>query len=306
MWPKFRRLLFYLISALYIAVAITGLLIWRDSVWREPLSRFLGRTWLVFVAQDVGSTGRGFINATAVTVLCILAAIVSTAFVHGLEAMWKHIAESAAIALVSLPVAILLVYGTQFIYRAAHVGYENHQSLAQANGNLKAENRALATDLEARKHGISTSDPVFGNIIYLLQAFSVFRNALHGQPCVVRVTAPPQSLALASTIAQFQIATSNCFTFGPDPNIRMNPDLDKEATEGMVNDAIVFHADRDDTAANELFMRLSNQITLQRSYEPDPLHSYQLPNGLSDVHTVWLQFGPDVKWNSERYPVGRR
>jgi hypothetical protein len=306
MWLKFRRLLFYLITALYIAMAITGLVILRDSVWREPLSRFLSRTGLVFVAQDVGSTGRGFISSITITILGIVVVVAIVWLLQGRQAMMRNFRESGAVALVSSITVLLIVYGTQFIYRAAHVAYDEHQSLVKANGNLKAENRALATDLETRKHGISTSDPVFANIIYLLQAFSIFRNALHGQPCVVRVTAPSQSLALASTIAQFQIATSNCFTFGPDPNVRMNPDLEKEATEGMVNDAIVFHANRDDTAANELFMRLTNQITLQRSYEPDPLRSYQLPNGLSNVHTIWLQFGPDVKWSSERYPVGKR
>ena len=306
MWPKFRGLLFYAVSSVYLAVACTVLLILLKQVWHPQLFRFLNRTWLLFVAQDVGSTGRGFFNSTTVSILGILIVVAIIWYVQGRQAMRQHVEESAAMAAVGSITVLLVVYGTQFLWKVAHAAYGDHQSFVQANENLKAENRVLATDLEARKNGIFTTDPVFVNIIYLLQAFSNFRNGLHGEPCVVRVTAPSESLAFASTIAQFQIATSNCFTFGPDPNVWMNPDLEKEAKDGMVNDAIVFHADRDDKAANELFMRLSNQIRLRRSYEPDPVRSYQLPNGLSNLHTIWLQFGPEAKWSTERNAIGSR
>ena len=77
----------------------------------------------------------------------------------------------------------------------------------------------------------------------------------------------------------------------------MDPDETAATMRGMIPDAIVFHAARDDKAANELFMRLSNQIKLVRSYEL-PSVNYQTPAG-GYVHTVWLQFGSKVKWNSE-------
>lgn len=66
----------------------------------------------------------------------------------------------------------------------------------------------------------------------------------------------------------------------------------------MVPDAIVFHAARDDRAANELFMRLFNQIKLIRSYKMPNATDCQSPPG-GYAHTVWLQFGSQVKWNSQ-------
>ena len=58
----------------------------------------------------------------------------------------------------------------------------------------------------------------------------------------------------------------------------------------MVPDLIVFHAARDDRAAEQLFIGLGNQIQLKRSYE--------IPAGKAK-NFVWLQFGTKTKWNSE-------
>ena len=135
----------------------------------------------------------------------------------------------------------------------------------------------VSADLKFHRHNIATTDPVFGNLIDLLSAFSIFRNSLHGESCVVRVTAPPQSLPMASAIAQLQIAASNCATFGPDALFDRNPDLLNETMKGIVPDAIVFHAAKDDTAANQLFSRLSNLIKLVRSYQLPASKDYQSP-----------------------------
>jgi hypothetical protein len=156
----------------------------------------------------------------------------------------------------------------------------------------------LERDLEIHRHSVSTTDPVFPNLIYMLQAFAVFRSEVHGESCVVRITAPATSQPLASVFAQLSVATSNCATFGPDAPLNTNPDLESEAMNGMMPDAIVFHAAHDDRAANELFMRLYNQIKLVRSYKMPNATDYQSPPG-GYAHTVWLQFGSQVKWNSE-------
>lgn len=65
---------------------------------------------------------------------------------------------------------------------------------------------------------------------------------------------------------------------------------------------IVFHAARDDKAADQLFTHLSNLIQLKRSYDlPSPVertHIYSILNpGQEDL--IWLQFGTDVKWNEQ-------
>src|SRR5580658_10417637 len=100
----------------------------------------------------------------------------------------------------------------------------------------------------------------------MLQAFRVFRNAIGMDSCVVSVTAPPESSRMASTVAQLSIQASNCFTFGPFPS-DIDPDEKTRALKGMIPDAIVFHANRDDKAALQLFDNLGNEIHLVRSYD---------------------------------------
>lgn len=68
---------------------------------------------------------------------------------------------------------------------------------------LTKERNNLATELDVRKNSVFVRDPVFTNIIYLLQDFRIYRGAQQGKPCVIYVTAMPDSLALASTVAQF-------------------------------------------------------------------------------------------------------
>ena len=184
-----------------------------------------------------------------------------------------------------------------FVVFAGVTIYADHQSLVSQNVELRRRKTDLESTLHKKTHSLDTTDPVFPNIIYLLEAFNVFRHANKGVPCVVRLTAPPDSLPMASMVAQFSNSVSGCYTFGPEgPG---NPDLDKIAIEGMIPDAIVFHAARDDKAADELFNRLSNQIQLRRSYEiPNEIRNYRIPEQ-GQEHIIWLQFGTRVKWNSE-------
>jgi hypothetical protein len=98
-------------------------------------------------------------------------------------------------------------------------------------------------------------------------------------------------------MAQFSNSVTGCFTFGPFMISDQNPEFEIEANDGMVPDAIVFHADKDDKAAEQLFINLGNQIKLVRSYKP-ALRNSQVPTPQARV--IWLQFGTDPKWNSER------
>jgi hypothetical protein len=198
----------------------------------------------------------------------------------------------------------LLVCWTSFVIRTIyfdHTGLQYANSVQMTNSGQSSAAAAqeiarLRAQVEFQQNNITTQEPVFINIRDLLQAFAVFRNDLNKESCVVKITAPPQTEPLASVVGNFSIATSNCPTFGPMLG-DMDPDETAATMRGMIPDAIVFHAARDDKAANELFMRLSNQIKLVRSYEL-PSVNYQTPAG-GYVHTVWLQFGSKVKWNSE-------
>ena len=198
--------------------------------------------------------------------------------------------------LVGIAVLVTIAYGW-FVVRTV---YDDHQHLVALSGQLAESNKALSAEVQWRKHNIATTDPVFPNLIYLLQAFDIYRHALNGQRCAIVLTAPRESEALARVVASFSNSVSNCTTSGPDDASR-NPDVETETMVGMVPDFVVFHAARDDKAANQLFNELGNQIQLKRSYELPPVKNYAIPPGVGQVHVVWLQFGTDSKWNSELY-----
>lgn len=171
----------------------------------------------------------------------------------------------------------------------------------ERSNQILGEHLANSTnELAIRRHSLQTDDPVFPNTIYLLEAFNIYRHARNGEPCVIRVTAPTRNAAaMASMVAQFSDSVSDCLTFGPDMNFDLNPGLEKEVTDGMVQDAIVFHAARDDIGANVLFSRLGEHIKLIRSYKL-AVFAYSIPKQKGPVRLIWLQFGPDVRWNSQR------
>jgi hypothetical protein len=194
-----------------------------------------------------------------------------------------------------------LVFVAFFVFLVRTV-YFDHQSLVLANTKCLSQNAKLSADLEWRKNNLATGDPVFVNIIYLLQDFQIYRAARHGEPCVIYITATPDTLALASAVAQFSNSVSECSTFGPMPV--GNPDTDEMATDGMVPGVIVVHTQRDDRAALELQERLGNQIQTRISYKSPKIPKDHLYAGSRHNYTerfVWLQFGTGAKWNSEMF-----
>jgi hypothetical protein len=158
---------------------------------------------------------------------------------------------------------------------------------------LKAQLQSSKEQLQNKRHNIDTSDPVFLNLVYMLQAFRTYRAAMGGfnkVSCGIRFTSPSDSGPLASTIAQTSIQITNCSTFGP-MDARDNPDEERDTTAGMIPETVIFHARRDDKAAVLLYDNLASLLQLKRSYV--------VPAGSPD-NFIWLQFGSGVKWNSER------
>ena len=271
------------------------------------LSHFLHlalRSWLAMVSATSTNTLGFFVWSVLVAVLAWLIAVLNAWLnIRKEQRGWQGLAVAFRSNLkagsISVGVVFIVAIAMWAVFCVRTVYADHTQFVA-----LHAEDTKRIADEETQvkfyQHNISTHDPVFSNLIYLLQDFAVFRNNVHGETCVVRITAPEQSQPLASAFAQFSVNTSNCPTFGPDELFDRNPDLKGETLNGMVPDAIVFHAARDDRAANELFSRLSNQVKLVRSYNLPSVHDYQTPAG-GYAHTVWLQFGSQVKWNSELY-----
>jgi hypothetical protein len=175
--------------------------------------------------------------------------------------------------------------------------YFDHTGLKYESQSNKSEVQKLNRELEFRRHNMSAHDPVFTNMTRLLEAFAVYRIRIHGESCAIKITAPDENNEFATGIGNFSNAVSTCTTMGPFMGIT-DPDITKETTDGAIPDAIVFHAGRDDKAANELFDNLSNQIKLIRRYDSPEVNN---PRGTYS-HVVWLQFGSKTKWTSEMFP----
>lgn len=205
------------------------------------------------------------------------------------ESFWPSIFTVAGFA--------LLILAAWFLFLALAI-YKDHQQLVTENSQLLIVNTQLSTDLEWRKHNVSTTDAVFPNMIYMLQAFHSFKGEMNGSPCVLYFSAPKETQPLASVIAQLAGPLSGCSPFGPASSNGRETDDDEELTQGIVLDAIVVHAKDGERAADGLFSTLGNQIKLQRSHKllKHPERRWAVRNG---EHVVWLQFGPTVKWNSE-------
>jgi hypothetical protein len=247
----------------------------------DAMIRATGTTTLGFLVWTLAATLFGWLSTVAYKWFELRRDKSSQAFRKALAgSVWPGIFTTAFFA------ALVAISFGAFLVRTV---YDLHQTLAYANQRLIASNANLSAELEIRKHSISTIDPVFPNTIYMLQAFNIYRHVLAGSPCQIRVTAPPESAAMADMIAQFSNSVSDCSTFGP-MDFRMNPDVEKETREGMARDLLVLHALRGDKAADQLFINLGNQIQMKRSYEIPPR---------SPKHFIWLQFGTNTKWNSE-------
>ena len=84
-------------------------------------------------------------------------------------------------------------------------------------------------------------------------------------------------------------------------NASTNPDVGTQTTKGMVPGLIVLHAARNNRAANQLFINLGNLIQLKRSYDlPAASERKRLYQDVDQGDLVWLQFGTDVRGNSEQ------
>jgi hypothetical protein len=321
-WSQVSKLVFYCVTAIYVVIAITAVVIFRNPEWHPHLVKFMARVWHAFVSYNAGSTGPGFFSSILVSILGIVIFALFIGYLKGFEAMTEHTSENAALAIIGVVTVVLLVYGTQFAWEVAKVGYEDHATLAAKVASLKGENSRMVdpserdsaitnlqdrlkesqTQLESRKQMIVVGDPAFDNLRKILTAFQAYRIASKGQKCVVYITAPPSSERIASLVATFSNSVSSCFTSGPSgPG---NPDLDEITKTGMKNGLVLIHAPRGELAANLVEEHLSGTIPLERSYKPlasdSPLYQDQ---GTGEM-VLWLQFGPDVRWTSDHTAKG--
>ena len=177
--------------------------------------------------------------------------------------------------------------------------YDDHEDLIAAVQALRRNNSGLIAEVEKRRNDIVRTDPVSSNINALLRAFDIYRHAIKGEPCVVMLTATPDSGPLVGEVSQFSNSVSDCFTVGPMSS-GYDPEAGEQTTEGMQKGILIFHAAKDDKAALTLFDNLDSLIPMQRSYELPRYKNYQLPPNTGSPHLIWLQFGPNTKWSDRR------
>jgi len=247
--------------------------------WKRLLVTALSDTWRLVVGGPVSTLlVVGVVTGVALLFYRNLAG--TEAMRDQLRMTVSGIAAALAVGLGVLSVNLCLLTPMKL--------YEEQAAVAQRVPELERE-------LTHRRHTIDTSDPVFPNIIYLLQAFRMYRVALGPDTkCTVYITAPPNSAATASMIEQFSIATSNCGTFGPLATD--SPSLEKEALEGSTPGMITLHAPEGNKSADALFNALTPHFRMKRGYKTIP--AGRLADAPQENY-VWLQFGTGVRFDSE-------
>lgn len=259
--------------------------------WKQIILRALADTW------GVVAGGRLSTLIASVAILCITLAIYKK--LAGPEAMRNRLRATASIGMATMLVGFVVFFVNLLIITPRWL-YEEQKELAQhlreERKQLIKDNALLSQALSHRKHSIDTTDPVFPNIIYLLQAFRIYRNTIgHDAKCTIYITAPPDSIPAASMVAQFSIATSNCATFGPMGS-NLTPSLENEAREGSVPGIIIAHAPEHDKAADKLVNHLNPHFRVKRGYKAIPVGRI----AKSSLHNnIWLQFGANTRFSSE-------
>jgi hypothetical protein len=257
---------------------------WAAVMW--PLAEYLGLIGILFscctvVVRYVERRRENKTHAEAMT----------SALDYFRDVAWTPLLTFLALFLIS-----------EFLVGPYAVYVQDQAQLRQDRekiGRLTQDNKELQTAIDLKRNFLEIHDPVFSNTVYLLQAFRAYYYGIGGTriPCQIEITSPPDGGPLPMLIGQLSIQADNCGTFGPmDGN--MNPDVEKITNEGMIPGVVVFHAARDDKAADTLFGNLASLVPLKRSY------SLPAPNGIAppvdpQEHQIWLQFGPNVKWNNQ-------
>jgi hypothetical protein len=188
MWPHFVNLLGRSWDALTKASGTTtlGILVWTIAIAIASWAAATIAKWLELKKDQARSPFRSALHDST------------------------SVGKFTAAAIGTLIFFVFLGFMVRTVYR-------DHEELVAKVRELDASKTMAEVELEDRKSSISTGDPVFPNIIYMLQTFHIFRRARNGELGVIMVTAPKDSFSLASVVAQFSNSVSDCSTFGPIP-----------------------------------------------------------------------------------------
>lgn len=178
-----------------------------------------------------------------------------------------------------------LVWGT-FVVRTV---YYERTGMRWAYAQEVRRNEELSSQIHLRNRGITSDDPAYMGLVQILRQFQSYGSAVQGKPCTIVFTSEPDSLRIASAIAEASALVSGCNTFGPDaPGV---PDSIGNKEEGMVPGVIVVHSTRENHAAISFQRGLSDLLPTRYSYVPPKNPSFATTNNI-----MWLQFGSGVGW----------
>jgi hypothetical protein len=282
----------------FLCIVVTVMAVYE---WRSAASNSAVRTWNDVIGAN-GTSNLGFIlSSFAIPIVGALLGIANFRWRKGQS--WSETLQNSVEPTVLLLIAVVVVQSATFLCLMVKGVYNDHKALVSRNADLTRQLDSAQQEIKDRKQHIYFLDPAIGNLRSLLMDFDMYRHGQKSRPCVMWFTEPRSSRThLSGEVMQFSHVVSDCFSFAAPV---MNPDDEKDALDGMVPDVVVFHMDRNDKAARTLADNLGSLLPIQVSYEPLPKRTeprYSLgPNAKGDETVVWLQFGTDVKWNSEKW-----
>ncbi len=197
-------------------------------------------------------------------------------------------------------VAVLLLSG--FVLGPYRLYALSQAEVVRLKGNLEtvtAERNRAQIALDQRKQNLQTTDPAYLNMIYTIQAFMQYRKAIGADAkCQTITTGSTDRTSPGFIVSALAVVGSNCAGAGLQ-NIGIKPENEEqESRNGETAGVIVLHALPGAKGVDRLIDSLGNLIQVRRSYKM-PLIPQKIPE-----NTIWLQFGPGTKWNTELLLLG--
>lgn len=292
----FVRTLLYFLAALGFVFVLLAVFVLLDHSMRPYFTHLFLRSWDTTMSATSTNT-LGFILWTL--------ALSCSLWIAGILLKWNSLrATKDAVSFqnvlfqslwpdgaVTAGVTVLLVFGALMCFLLRTV-YFDHLDSGFKNVELQKENEKLKLGLEKKTHNLDTTDPAFINMTSTIRAFMLYRRAIGPEAkCMILITFPKDEQShIEMPFITFAVFGSNCPN-GSLQNIGIKPEnVDEESVKGAAPGTIIFHALPGSKGADQLSDSLGNLFQVRRSYK--------LPAEVPE-NTVWIQFGPHAKWNSE-------
>jgi hypothetical protein len=202
--------------------------------------------------------------------------------------------------------AVLWIYLPIFGCALAREVWKDHRSLVLSRSEGETKNAKLSNEIEelqarlkAKAFTPTFTDHSFGVVVNGVRAFMAFRRSIGlDATCKILTTEPDNTVGsdignISYTIISVGVLGSN-YPNGNLANIGIkDEDREAQSRKGEISGTVVLHALPETNGAIKLADDLSTMFPVKRSY------TFPVPVNPSD-NVIWLQFGPNMKWNAER------